>query len=248
MAGRKQSSFRPATTPLTGDETLDLIQGGKNRRTSLTNLLARAFARANHTGVQAISTVTGLQAELDAKAPSTGIAQSAVTNLVSDLASKATPAQVDAAVAALVDSSPAALDTLNELAAALGDDPNFAATMTTALAGKQATIPSGTYVPINGAGLGGATASDQLLKDWTTGEAFEITAATRDANDLVTTATVKWPDGSAGTFTTVTANTTFLTIDAYTVSHTLSGKTVTQAAVTRNANGAVTVKPALTVA
>ena len=42
----------------------------------------------------------------------------------------------DDAVAALVDSSPGALDTLNELAAALGDDPNFAATMTTELGKK----------------------------------------------------------------------------------------------------------------
>lgn len=42
-----------------------------------------------------------------------------------------------AAVAALVDSSPATLDTLNELAAALGDDPNFATTITNALADKQ---------------------------------------------------------------------------------------------------------------
>jgi hypothetical protein len=44
---------------------------------------------------------------------------------------------VAARIAALVDSSPGTLDTLNELAAALADDPNFAATMTTALAGKQ---------------------------------------------------------------------------------------------------------------
>ncbi|ENA4725242.1 prophage tail fiber N-terminal domain-containing protein [Escherichia coli] len=40
-------------------------------------------------------------------------------------------------LAALVDSSPEALDTLNELAAALGNDPNFATTITNALAGKQ---------------------------------------------------------------------------------------------------------------
>lgn len=45
-------------------------------------------------------------------------------------------AKVAAAVAALVASSPAALDTLNELAAALGNDANFAATITNALAGK----------------------------------------------------------------------------------------------------------------
>ncbi|RXJ67815.1 shikimate transporter [Escherichia coli] len=40
-------------------------------------------------------------------------------------------------LAALVGSSPEALDTLNELAAALGNDPNFATTVTNVLAGKQ---------------------------------------------------------------------------------------------------------------
>ncbi|MEG6426419.1 phage tail protein, partial [Enterobacter hormaechei] len=49
----------------------------------------------------------------------------------------ANTAFVQAAIAGLVGSSPAALDTLNELAAALGNDPNFAATMTNALANKQ---------------------------------------------------------------------------------------------------------------
>lgn len=49
----------------------------------------------------------------------------------------ATTAYVRAAISALVGSSPEALDTLNKLAAALGNDPNFATTMTNALAGKQ---------------------------------------------------------------------------------------------------------------
>ncbi|MFZ8716988.1 gp53-like domain-containing protein [Enterobacter hormaechei] len=49
----------------------------------------------------------------------------------------ANTAFVKAAIAALVASSPEALDTLNKLAAALGNDPNFATTMTNALAGKQ---------------------------------------------------------------------------------------------------------------
>ncbi|EIF6503801.1 tail fiber protein, partial [Escherichia coli] len=49
----------------------------------------------------------------------------------------ATTAYVRAAISALVGSSPEALDTLNELAAALGNDPNFATTMTNALAVKQ---------------------------------------------------------------------------------------------------------------
>ncbi len=52
-----------------------------------------------------------------------------------------------AAVAAIVDSAPSTLDTLNELAAALGDDENFATTVTTSLAGKlDISSASNTYL------------------------------------------------------------------------------------------------------
>ena len=44
--------------------------------------------------------------------------------------------QISAAVAAILDSSPAALDTLNELAAALGNDHNFAATLATEIGNR----------------------------------------------------------------------------------------------------------------
>lgn len=96
--------------------------------------------------------------------------------------------------------------------------------------------------------VGGATVTDARLKEWTTGEDYELTAVTYGADGVPTTATVKWPDASAGTFTTTTKNSTWLAVDAYTISHTASGKTVTQTAVTRDGNGQVTVKPALTVA
>ena len=45
-------------------------------------------------------------------------------------------ADIDSAVANVVDSAPGALDTLNELAAALGDDANFGTTVTNSLANK----------------------------------------------------------------------------------------------------------------
>ena len=86
------------------------------------------------------------------------------------------------------------------------------------------------------------------LKAWTNSGAYSITSATRDSDGVITTATVSWPDGSAGTFTRTAKNATFLTIDAYTVTHTDSGKTVTQPAVTRDSNGNVTSQPALTIA
>lgn len=72
-------------------------------------------------------------------------------------------AYVAAQVAALVASSPAALDTLNELAAALGNDANFAATMTTALAGKAAvshTHPASQISDSTAAGRSMLTAAD----------------------------------------------------------------------------------------
>ena len=53
-----------------------------------------------------------------------------------DISSLASQSYVDTAVAGLVDSAPGTLDTLNELAAALGDDPNFATTIATAINGK----------------------------------------------------------------------------------------------------------------
>ena len=61
----------------------------------------------------------------------------ATTQSASDNSTKvATTAYTDTAIANLVDSSPSALNTLNELASALGDDPNFATTVTNSIATK----------------------------------------------------------------------------------------------------------------
>ena len=75
----------------------------------------------------------------------------------------ATTAFVKSAIAALVDSSPGALDTLNELAAALGNDPNFATTVTNALAGKMEISKNGADIAdvatfLNNIGLGAGSA------------------------------------------------------------------------------------------
>ena len=68
----------------------------------------------------------------------TGVPTAPTAPLATNTTQLATTAFVAAAIAALVDAAPGTLDTLNELAAALGDDANFASTITTALAGKQA--------------------------------------------------------------------------------------------------------------
>ena len=98
------------------------------------------------------------------------------------------------------------------------------------------------------AGGGEVLTENQRLASWAEGGAYEATSVTRNSDGVATEATVKWPDGSAGTFTATTIDSEWNAVNAYTISHTDSGKTVTQAAVTRNSDGAVTTKPALTVA
>lgn len=89
-----------------------------------------------------IATTAFVQGELTPKAPLaspifTGN-PTAPTQTTGDNTTKlATTAFVAAAVAALINSAPGTLDTLKELADAINDDANFAATVTSALAGKQ---------------------------------------------------------------------------------------------------------------
>ena len=72
-------------------------------------------------------------------------------DLKADQSTTYTKGEVDTKVADLVDSAPETLDTLNELAAALGDDPNFATTVTNSIGTKadQATTYTKTEVDVH---------------------------------------------------------------------------------------------------
>jgi len=95
-----------------------------------------------HPSAHSISFITGLQAALDAKVDDGQVltnvpANALFTDTVYTLPSGyATETYVGNQITALVDSSPATMDTLNELAAALGDDPNFATTVSTSIGTK----------------------------------------------------------------------------------------------------------------
>lgn len=62
--------------------------------------------------------------------------RAALDAIDTDMVGRYTKAEVDALIAGLVNGAPGALDTLNELAAALGNDSNFGTTVTTALANR----------------------------------------------------------------------------------------------------------------
>lgn len=99
-------------------------------------IVARLLEKAS---LDELSLALGLKANLNS--PEFTGNPTVPTQATSDNSTRiASTAHVKAVVAALVDSSPTALDTLNELAAALGDDANFATTMTNALAGKAPLI------------------------------------------------------------------------------------------------------------
>ena len=113
--------------------TLQIVSSsGQNVTISgATALLAGLMVSADKTkldGIAAGATANSADATLLARANHTGTQPSST---ISDFNTA-----VNALIAAVVDSAPAALDTLNELAAALGDDANFAATINTALGNR----------------------------------------------------------------------------------------------------------------
>ena len=80
-------------------------------------------------------TVTGASLGSDLDADGNKVTNVATPTVSSDAATKG---YVDAEVSAVVDAAPGALDTLNELAAALGDDANFSTSVTNSIAEKVA--------------------------------------------------------------------------------------------------------------
>jgi len=94
------------------------------------------------------SKLAGIQAGATVDQDLSGLAlQSSISNIdntsdASKPVSTAQQAAIDAAITALVGGAPGALDTLNELAAALDDDASFSTAVTAALAGKEPTLPT----------------------------------------------------------------------------------------------------------
>nr|WP_146335157.1 phage tail protein [Escherichia coli] len=158
-----------------------LTAKGLVQLSNATNSTSETLA-ATPKAVKAVMDETNKKAPLNSPAltgtPTTPTAQQGTNNT-----QIASTAFVMAAIAALVDSSPDALNTLNELAAALGNDPNFATTMTNALAGKQPKDATLTAL----AGL--ATAADRFPY-FTGNDVASLATLTKVGRDILAKSTV----------------------------------------------------------
>ena len=133
-------------------------------------------------------TLTLTQASVTAHQGALSVTQSQISDLstTTDLSEGTnlyyTNARADARVALLVDSAPGTLNTLNELAAALGDDPNFATTTANNIATK---------LPLAGGTMTGTLNVTQA----STADTIKLTRGTTAHNNMikfVTGSTDKW--------------------------------------------------------
>jgi len=110
-------------------------------RTFITGTSTGAFSGLTTTAQNIKDAINELKSDVDAAASSGGASINDTTTSTSSVWSSSKTnteigSQVTAAVNGVVDGAPGAIDTLNELAAAIGDDANFAGTVTTALANR----------------------------------------------------------------------------------------------------------------
>jgi hypothetical protein len=128
-----------------GDGTIDLVVGTLNQDTTGNAATATKIASITNSDiVQLTDTQTLTNKTLTSPVINTGVSGSAILDeddMTSNSSTKLSTQQsikayVDAEVAGVVDTAPAALNTLNELAAALGDDANFSTTTSTALGNR----------------------------------------------------------------------------------------------------------------
>ena len=180
-AGKAPSNHTHSWEQITNVPVASLTVRGITQLSSATNSTSETLA-ATSKAVKVVMDETNKKAPLNSPAltgtPTTPTAPKGTNNT-----QIASTAYVMAAIAALVDSSPDALNTLNELAAALGNDPNFATTMTNALAGKQPKDATLTAL----AGL--ATAADRFPY-FTGNDVASLATLTKVGRDILAKSTV----------------------------------------------------------
>jgi hypothetical protein len=148
-------TFVPSTHPHSAADIDSGILGVLRGGTGVATFAAGSYLVGNDTGAIVVKTPVQVLANIGAAAVVHSHEIAAVNGLDNALAARplqaSVTAQISAAVNGLINGSPGALDTLNELAAAMGNDANFAATVTNALAQKAAIGHNhdATYLKLN---------------------------------------------------------------------------------------------------
>lgn len=161
---------------------------------NLSDVPDKAIARSN---LSVYSKTEGDTRYLNAADNLSDVASSSVVRTNLDVYSKAeTAVQISNAVAGLIDAAPTALDTLNELAAAIGDDANFATTITNAIGTRvvaNAAIVAGTKTKITydtkGLVIGGSDLTASDIPDLSTAKITSGTLSVVRGGTGVTTST-----------------------------------------------------------
>ena len=131
------------TGNVTGNLTGDVTGTVSDISNHDTDDVAEGLTNLYFTDARAQSAMAGLYDPAGSASAAQTAAESYTDSLIGDgtvdgTAGNTVADRINTAVADLVDSAPAALDTLNELAAALGDDANFVTTITTSIGEKVA--------------------------------------------------------------------------------------------------------------
>lgn len=202
------------TTLDTLNELAQALADDPNFATTITNLIGTKISSTEKGAANGVATLGSdskipIVQQTDASLTQKGIVQlSSVTDSTSESLA-ATPNGVkkaydravsaentakgyaDSKVAALVDSSPTTLDTLNELATALGDDPNFATTITNLIGAKISSTEKGAINGIATLGVDGKVPIGQQQDGSLTQKGILQLSSITDSEDETFAATPK---------------------------------------------------------
>ena len=121
----------------------ELEASGLNLSTTISNNFNTLSGDIASTGISLYDLVTGVSGVLDNKGSTDLSTLSGALDTKINEVSGSLNTYIDDRISGVIDMAPAALDTLNELAAALGDDENFASNLTNTLTNISGSLDSG---------------------------------------------------------------------------------------------------------
>jgi hypothetical protein len=182
----ESNAISAASSDATSKANQALLDAQTYAGTAASNAESNANSYTNGEITTALSTAQGYAntAEQNAKDYADDLINDASTTSTNVWSAYKTSSEIGVAVSNLVDSAPELLDTLNELAAAIADNPNYATDMAANLAAKQNTLTAGTGITLS---------NDEISVTANTYDAYGAaseaqSAAALDATDKANTA------------------------------------------------------------